>query len=87
MREEKEREREPGDMRRTRAGMLTEILELRKKMLALQKPEMELYDAAVDDFDPRMQVMVWPQPTARSRARASEIEGCSGNACPSCAAL
>ena len=37
------------------APILSEILELRKQMLRLAKPEMPLYDAAVDDFDPRMQ--------------------------------
>lgn len=35
--------------------MLKEILELRKHMLTLAKPEMQLYNAAIDDFDPRMQ--------------------------------
>jgi len=35
--------------------MLMEILELRKTMLALTKPEMTLYNAAIDDFDPRME--------------------------------
>ena len=41
--------------------MLSEILELRKQMLKLAKPEMELYDAAIDDFDPRMKVCVCDQ--------------------------
>ena len=36
------------------SSILAEILALTKQMLVLKKPEMALYDAAVDDFDPRM---------------------------------
>ena len=35
--------------------VMQEIVELRKQMLALTKPEMKLYNAAIDDFDPNMQ--------------------------------
>ena len=35
--------------------VLSDIIDLRKQILAKTKPEMDLYDAAVDDFDPNMQ--------------------------------
>ena len=36
------------------APVLNETIELRKQICRITKPEMQLYDAAIDSFDPRM---------------------------------
>jgi len=38
------------------APMLKEMFDLRKEILTLTKPEMSIYDAAIDSFDPRMKM-------------------------------